>query len=55
MTERFDHRDAAAREADAAEDQTIDAPIESGAQELREKTQHDDERGEAADDPATSD
>jgi hypothetical protein len=35
MTERYDHRDAEARAADAEEDQVIDAPVLDGAEELQ--------------------
>jgi hypothetical protein len=35
MTERYDHRDAETRAADAEEDQVIDAPVLDGADELQ--------------------
>jgi len=50
MTERFDHRDAEAREQDATEDAVIDAPLQDGAEEMRKKTQRADEEGEPPDD-----
>ena len=49
MTERFDHRDAAAREADAAEDTVMSSPMQDGAEEMREETHVADEKGEAED------
>jgi hypothetical protein len=35
MTERYDHRDAEARAADAEEDEVIDAPVLDGADDLQ--------------------
>ena len=49
MTERFDHRDAEARSQDSTEDAVIDAPLQDGAEEMREDAQRADERGEAPD------
>ena len=51
MTERFDHRDAAAREVDAAEETVIGSPIQDGAEEMREDAARADEKGEAEDGP----
>ena len=49
---RYDHRDDAARAADAEEGRVIDAPLEEGAAELREQTADAERRGEVEDDPA---
>jgi hypothetical protein len=49
---RFDHRDDAARTADAGEDRVIDGPLEKGAAELREGVAEAERRGELEDDPA---
>ena len=52
MTERYDHRDEAARAADAAEDRVIDTPVEEGAADLREQVADAERRGDLEDDPA---
>jgi aspartate/methionine/tyrosine aminotransferase len=49
---RYDHRDEAARAADAEEDRVVDAPLEQGAAELREQVTDAERRGELEDDPA---
>ena len=49
---RYDHRDEAARAADAEEDRVIDGPLEKGAAELRERTTEAERRGELENDPA---
>jgi hypothetical protein len=49
---RFDHRDDAARAADAEEDRVIDGPLEKGAAELREGVAEAERRGELQNDPA---
>ena len=49
---RYDHRDAAARAADAEEDRVIDGPLEKGAAELREQAAEAERRGELENDPA---
>ena len=49
---RYDHRDDAARAADAEEDRVIDGPLEEGAAELREQTAEAERKGELEDDPA---
>ena len=48
---RYDHRDDAARAADAEENRVIDGPLEQGAAELREETRDAERRGEIEDDP----
>lgn len=49
--DRYDHRTADQREEDAAED-TMDAPIQDGAAELRAATEAALQAGEAPHDPA---
>ncbi|HTE73448.1 MAG TPA: hypothetical protein VK640_09650 [Actinomycetes bacterium] len=49
---RYDHRDDAARAADAEEDRVIDGPLEEGAEDLREQVTDAERRGELEDDPA---
>jgi hypothetical protein len=49
---RYDHRDEAARAADAEEDRVIDGPLEEGAAELREQVTDAERQGELTDDPA---
>ena len=49
---RYDHRDGAARAADAEEDRVIDGPLEEGAAELREEAIDAERRGELENDPA---
>ena len=48
---RYDHRDDAARAADAEEGRVIDGPLEEGAAELREQTADAERRGELENDP----
>lgn len=49
---RYDHRDDAARAADAEEDRVIDGPLEKGAAELRDEATEAERRGELENDPA---
>ena len=49
---RFDHRDEAARAADAEEERVIDGPLEKGAAELREQASEAERRGDLENDPA---
>ena len=49
---RYDHRDEAARVADAAEERVIDGPLEEGAAELREQATQAERRGDLPNDPA---
>jgi hypothetical protein len=49
---RYDHRDDAARAADATEDRVIDGPLAEGAAELRAQTADAESRGELENDPA---
>ena len=49
---RYDHRDDAARAADAEEDSVIDGPLEEGAEDLREQVAEAERRGDLEDDPA---
>lgn len=50
---RYDHRDDAARAADAAdEDRVIDGPLEEGAADLREQVTDAERRGDLENDPA---
>lgn len=52
MGDRYDHRTAEARAADAAESEVIDQPIEPGAVELREDALEAEERSARDDDSA---
>jgi len=49
---RYDHRDEAARAADAEEDRVIDGPLEEGAAELRAQVTDAERHGDLEDDPA---
>jgi hypothetical protein len=49
---RYDHRDDAARAADADEDRVIDGPLEEGAADLREQVTDAERRGDLENDPA---
>jgi hypothetical protein len=49
---RYDHRDDAARAADADEDRVIDGPLEEGAAGLREQVSEAERRGDLENDPA---
>ncbi len=51
MTDRYDHRTADARAADAEEDQVLDSPLQTGASELRAEVAETAERGDLENDP----
>jgi hypothetical protein len=49
---RYDHRDDAARAADAEEDRVIDGPLQEGAEDQREQVTEAERRGDLENDPA---